>query len=87
MGDISMDTLLFAVQVVGYAILALVTLGVIIKIASVYARYMGTKKSSATIDINDKVVLSVEQEKGTATIICAKVDNLPDEAAIGGEEA
>ncbi len=87
-----METLFTAVMVVSYVILGLLTIGVIIKIASVYARYKVSKIDPATIAVKDKVVLNIEQEQGEVAVLCAKVENLPTEDAAesvadNGEEA
>lgn len=82
-----MTDLYTAVMIIVYVILGLLTIGVITKIASVYARYRQTKKSAAVIELKDNVVLSVEQDQGQALILCKKVENVPTELADSGEEA
>lgn len=84
------NSLHIAVMVIGYVILALLSAGVIIKIASVYARYRATKKSAATIELKDNKVLAILQDEGETTVICRSVENLPTEdtqVAADGEEA
>jgi hypothetical protein len=77
-----MTGLYTAVMVIGYVILGLLTVGVVIKIASVYARYKESKKSTATIELKDNVVLAIAQEQGEATILCKKVENLPQDSVV-----
>lgn len=86
------NSLFIALLVIGYVILALLTVGVIIKIASVYARYKGNKRGSG-IELKDNSVLAVAQEAGETTILCKKIE-LPaqqEDAAVvvaaDGEEA
>ena len=87
------DSNLFtALMIIGYVILALLTVGVIIKIASVYARFKGNKKASG-IELKDNSVLAVSQEAGDTTILCKKIE-LPGQeedatvvVAADGEEA
>lgn len=84
------SSLFTAVMIIGYVILGLLTVGVIIKIASVYARYKETRKNAAVIELNDNKVLAIAQEKGETTVLCKKVENLPAEdtqVAATGEEA
>ena len=84
------NSLFTAAMVVGYVILGMLTIAVIIKIASVYARYKLGKQDPAKIEIKQNVVLAIEQEQGETQIICSKVENLPVEAAKAdavGEEA
>ena len=85
------NSLYIAVMVIVYVILALLTAGVIIKIASVYARYKLNKKNVA-IELKDNMVLAIAQEQGEAAILCKKVENVPQEeatvvVAADGEEA
>ena len=85
------NSLFLAVMIIGYVILGLLTIGVIIKIASVYARYKESKKGAA-IELKDYKVLAIAQEQGETTILCKGVEDLPAEdtnvvVAPDGEEA
>ena len=87
-----MSGLYTAAMIVGYVVLGLLTVGVIIKIASVYARYKMSKQDPATIEVKQNAVLAIKQEQGEITVIGAKFENLPTEVADAqdakdGEEA
>ena len=73
------NSLYIAVFVIGYVILALLTACVVIKIASVYARYKESKKGTA-IELKDREVLAITQEQGSTTIICNKLEGISDES-------
>lgn len=83
------NSLYIAVMIIGYVILALLTVGVIIKIASVYARYKMSKNSGVTIELKDNQVLAIKQEQGESYVLCGSFENLPkedDSIAADGEE-
>ena len=86
----SENNLFLALMIVGYVILAMLTIGVVIKIASVYARFKGNKRGSG-IELKDNRVLAVAQEDGETTILCKKIELPVDaEATVvvdDGEEA
>lgn len=85
------NNLFLALMIVGYVILAMLTICVVIKIASVYARFKGNKRGSG-IELKDNRVLAVAQEDGETTVLCKKIE-LPADAEASavvvddGEEA
>ena len=67
------------VMIVGYVILALLTVCVVIKIASVYASYKGAQMPDAAIESKDTVGLVIEQDQAEVTILCKQLKNIPQE--------
>ena len=72
------QSLLVAIEVVSFCIIALLGIAVAIRAASLYARYKAAKK--VTVDVDDSKVLKVAQEEGTAIILCSNIVGVADDA-------
>lgn len=72
------QSLLVAIAVVSFCIIALLGIAVAIRAASLYARYKAAKK--VTVAVDDSKVLKVAQEEGTAIILCSNIVGVAEDA-------